>query len=48
MFVSVQHPAENSETMEKLSTRWPDFDDKIPPRPAVVVITRQDGGPIGG
>lgn len=48
MFVSVQHPAEGSETIEALSTRWPDFDDKVPPRPSVVVITREDGGPIGG
>lgn len=48
MFVSVQHPAEGSETIEALSTRWPDFDDKMPPRPSVVVITREDGGPIGG
>jgi secreted PhoX family phosphatase len=48
MFVSVQHPAEGSETIEALSTRWPDFDDKVPPRPSVVVITREGGGPIGG
>ena len=27
MFVSVQHPAENSETIEKLTTRWPDFEE---------------------
>ncbi len=48
MFVSVQHPAEGSENIDALSTRWPDFDDKVPPRPSVVVITREDGGPIGG
>jgi uncharacterized protein len=48
MFVSVQHPGENSETIEALNTRWPDFNDKVPPRPSVVVITREGGGPIGG
>jgi secreted PhoX family phosphatase len=48
MFVSVQHPAESSETIEALNTRWPDFNDKVPPRPSVVVVTRDGGGPIGG
>lgn len=48
LFVSVQHPAEDSETIEKLSTRWPDFKDGMPPRPAVVAIMREDGGEIGG
>lgn len=48
LFVSVQHPGENSETIEKLSTRWPDFKDGMPPRPAVVAIMREDGGEIGG
>jgi hypothetical protein len=48
MFVAVQHPGENSETIEKLTTRWPDFAEGMPPRPAVVAITREDGGEIGG
>ncbi|MGE0117052.1 MAG: PhoX family phosphatase [Dongiaceae bacterium] len=47
LFVAVQHPAEASETLEKASTRWPDFDPKIPPRPSIVVITRDGGGEIG-
>jgi secreted PhoX family phosphatase len=47
LFVSVQHPAEKSEMLEKATTRWPDFDDKTPPRPSVVVITKDGGGDIG-
>jgi hypothetical protein len=47
LFVAVQHPAEGSETLENANTRWPDFDPKTPPRPAIVVITRDGGGEIG-
>jgi hypothetical protein len=43
LFVSVQHPAEDSETLEVASTRWPDFKGNSIPRPAVVAISRQDG-----
>ena len=43
---SIQHPGEDS-TYEEPSTRWPDGDEAMPPRPSVVVIQAEDGGPIG-
>jgi hypothetical protein len=48
LFLAVQHPGENSETIEKLTTRWPDFGPDSLPRPSVVAIMREDGGEIGG
>ncbi|TCK28220.1 hypothetical protein EV667_2221 [Ancylobacter aquaticus] len=55
-FVAVQHPGDGGTDWapfgrpsyyEDLSTRWPDFKDDMPVRPAVVVITKKDGGTIG-
>ena len=45
-FCSVQHPGEG-DTFQTPSTRWPDFDENMPPRPAVVVVTKIGGGRIG-
>lgn len=33
-------------TFENSATRWPDYQDGIPPRSLVVVLTRQGGGEI--
>ena len=48
LFVAIQHPAEEKDsTFDKPSTRWPDFRADMPPRPAVLAISKNDGGEIG-
>ncbi|MFL1461056.1 PhoX family protein [Roseococcus sp. DSY-14] len=48
IFLAIQHPGEVAgSSWDTPATRWPDFTDGVPPRPSVVVLTREDGGPIG-
>ena len=49
LFVAIQHPGDGHQaTYENPTTRWPDFNSAMPPRPSVVAVRRGDGGPVGG
>ncbi|MGD9614884.1 MAG: PhoX family phosphatase [Alphaproteobacteria bacterium] len=57
MTIAVQHPGIDGvkdwkpfgreSTFDDPATRWPDFKDGMPPRPSVLIVTREDGGKIG-
>jgi secreted PhoX family phosphatase len=48
MFLSIQHPSEGANGIDDVSTRWPDFDPAMPPRPSLIAIRRIDGKRVGG
>jgi uncharacterized protein len=46
LFLSIQHPGEGGDVLEPRS-HWPDGGNAVP-RPTVIAIRREDGGPVGG
>jgi secreted PhoX family phosphatase len=54
LFLAIQHPGEADDddpkaipaTFEQPATRWPDFNPAMPPRPAIVIVTKTGGGKI--
>ncbi len=46
MFCSIQHPGGDS-SFDQPTTRWPDFDENLPPRSAVIAITHDLDKEIG-
>ncbi|MCO1334731.1 PhoX family phosphatase [Microbulbifer sp. OS29] len=48
LFIAIQHPADaRNSTYDQPLHRWPDNDPKLPPRPSVLAIYREDGKEVG-
>ncbi|GAA1753009.1 PhoX family phosphatase [Streptomonospora arabica] len=49
LFVNIQHPGDSGTPEDpRAGSNWPDFSRTGRPRSATIVITREDGGVIGG
>ena len=49
LFLAIQHPGDDfRKPYTDRSTRWPDFNERLPPRSSFVVVTKNDGDVIGG
>ncbi|MCT2590299.1 PhoX family phosphatase [Streptomyces sp. N2-109] len=49
LFVNIQHPGDSGTPQDpRASSNWPDFSATGRPRSATIVITREDGGVVGG
>jgi len=51
LFLAVQHPGDGDSfeetTISQATTRWPDFQKDMPPRPSLVVVRKKGGGVVG-
>ena len=51
LFLAVQHPGDHGRIgevrVETATTRWPDFNENMPPRPSIVTIRKRNGGKVG-
>ncbi len=47
LLIGIQHPGEDAPSLDQVSTRWPDFDAGLPPRPSVIEIRHLSGLAIG-
>ena len=48
LFLAIQHPGDTEgSNFENPATRWPDFDQQLPPRPSIIAVRRDDNQKIG-
>ena len=48
LFLAIQHPGDDfRKPYTDRATRWPDFNEGLPPRSSIVVVTKNDGDVVG-